>query len=579
MQPAGTSWVLTPPSLDAPLLAREVGISLLQAQLLIARGIRTPEAAQRFLAPRLAELPRPELLRDMDASVDRVLHALRNGRPVTVYGDYDADGLTATALLIHFFRDMGLPAFPYIPNRFREGYGLNPAAVDLIADTRGGLLITVDCGTGNQEEVERALSRGLDVVVTDHHRVPEPFEPLCPVLNPKRPDCGFPFRGLAGVGVAFYLAAAVRAACRKAGWFRGRPEPDLRTYLDLVAVGTLADMVPLVEENRRLVTAGMQVMRSSRWPGLQALQTQAGVEPDLVCPEDVAFRLAPRLNASGRLGKARVGLDLLLTSNPATARALAERLHALNDRRQELEQRILTTIESQLPDAEALEGRRTLVLWGEAWHQGVLGIVASRIAARTGRPTLVLDVRDGVAAGSGRSIDGFDLHRALEGLTPLLSRFGGHAHAVGLSLEAGHLDGLRRGLEAAAREQLDETDLLRPSVQVDAELPLEAVTRETVEQIQALGPFGSGNPEPLFLAESLEVLDSRVVGGRHLKLLVGCDGRSMEAIAFDQGELHPLQGERVRAVFYPRIHRWRGAESLQLNILALDRAAGRAGTG
>ncbi len=575
MRPAGTSWVLNTPSLEAPLLARETGISPLQAQLLIARGVRTPEAAKRFLAPRLAELPPPELLRDMDASVDRVLYALRNGLPVTVYGDYDADGLTATALLIHFFRDIGLPAFPYIPNRFREGYGLNPAAVDHIADTRGGLLITVDCGTGNLEEVERALRRGLEVVVTDHHRVPEAFEPLCPVLNPKRPDCGFPFRGLAGVGVAFYLAAAVRAACRKAGWFRTRPEPDLRTYLDLVAVGTLADMVPLVEENRRLVTAGMQVMRSSRWPGLQALQKQAGVEPGLVSAEDVAFRLAPRLNASGRLGKARIGLDLLLTPDPASARVLAERLHALNDRRRELEQRILTTIEPQLLHAEALQDRRTLVLWGEAWHQGVLGIVASRVAVRTGRPTLVLDVRDGVAVGSGRSIDGFDLYRALEDLAPLLSRFGGHAHAVGLSLEAGHLDGLRRGLEAAAREQLDGTDL-RPAVQVDAELPLESVTRETVEQIQTLGPFGSGNPEPLFLAEALDVLDSRIVGEWHLKLLVGCEGRSVEAIAFDQGGLHPLQGRRVRAVFCPRIHRWRGAENLQLNIQALDPVEGSA---
>lgn len=573
MQPSTTAWILGEPALEAPRLAHEAGISVLQAQILLGRGISTPEAASRFLCPRLAELPPPELFKDMDASVDLVLRSIRNKLPITIFGDYDADGLTATALLVRFFSDLGLQASAYIPDRFREGYGLNLEAVDHIADTRGGLLITVDCGTGNREEVKRAMSRGLDVVITDHHRVSPGFEALCPVLNPKRPECDFPFRELAGVGVAFYLAAAVRGACREEGWFRARPEPDLRGYLDLVALGTLADMVPLVEENRRLVSAGMQVMKNSRWPGVLALQKQAGLDPDQVCPEDVSFRLAPRLNASGRLGKAHVGLDILLTSSPASATLLAERLQALNDRRRQLEQRILDTIEPNLKDPAAMEDRRTLVLYGEGWHQGVLGIVASRLAIRHCRPTLVLDVRNGIATGSGRSIDGFDLHSALQGLSTMLLRFGGHRHAVGLSLETRHLQGLSKGLEAAAQEQLTDSDL-HPSMRVEAELPLEAVTRETIKEIQMLGPFGSGNPEPLFLAGALNVLESRVVGERHLKLRVGRNGKELEAIAFDQGDLHPLTGERVRAVYHPRINRWKGVESLQLNIQALDRIKG-----
>lgn len=554
---------------EAPHLAREAGISPLQAQILFRRGIDTPGTARRFLSPRLADLTSPGLLKDMDRAVDRVLRAARGGLPITVYGDYDADGLTATALLVRFFADLGLPAFPYVPDRLEEGYGLNRSAVDRIAEARGGLLITVDCGTGNLEEVEHALGRGLDVVITDHHRVPDDFEAPCPVLNPKRPDCSFPFRGLAGVGVAFYLAAAVRAAMREEGWFRSRPEPDLRAYLDLVALGTLADMVPLLEENRRLVRAGMEVMKASRWPGVLALQTQAGVDPDRVSPEDVAFRLAPRINAAGRLGEAPTGLDALLTSDPVSARRLAERLHALNDRRQALEQDILSRIESELLSDRALEGRRALVLHGEGWHQGVLGIVASRIALRYGRPTIVLDVRDGIATGSGRSIDGFDLHGSLQDLDALFLRFGGHRHAVGLSLETRYIDRLIEGMEAAALEQLTAGDL-RPALHVEAELPLGDVTRETVEEIQRLGPFGSGTPEPLFLARDLDVLESRVVGDRHLKLRVARGGRELDAIGFDHGHLHPLGGTRVSAVYHPRINRWRGIESLQLNIQALE---------
>ncbi len=576
MQPRRTTWILEEPAPGAPHLAREAGISPLQAQILLRRGIDTPVAAGRFLSPRLADLPPPGLLEDMDRAVDRVLRAARKALPITVYGDYDADGLTATALLVRFFTDLDLPAFPYVPDRLEEGYGLNRDAVDRIAETRGGLLITVDCGTGNLEEVRHASSRGMDVVITDHHRVPDDFEPPCPFLNPKRPDCAFPFRGLAGVGVAFYLAAAVRAAMREEGWFRSRPEPDLRPYLDLVALGTLADMVPLLEENRRLVSAGMEVMKASRWPGVIALQTLTGVEPDRVSPEDVAFRLAPRINAAGRLGEPRTGLDLLLTSDPVSARRLAERLHTLNDRRQSLERAVLARIESELLSDEAVEDRKVLVLHGEGWHQGVLGIVASRIAVRYGRPTVVLDVRDGIATGSGRSVDGFDLHGALENLDDLFLRFGGHRHAVGLSLEERHIDRLIEGMEAAALDRLAEGDPV-PALRVEAELPLGDVTKETIEEIQRLGPFGSGNPEPLFLAWGLDVLESRIVGDRHLKLRVACGGRELDAIGFDQGHLHPLRGATMSVVYHPRVNRWNGVESLQLNIRALDPVEGEHG--
>ncbi len=573
MQTPKTAWIVSPPSPETSSLADKAGISLLQARLLLNRGITTAEAAASFLNPSLAGLTHPGMLKDMDAAVDRVMWAARMGRPITVYGDYDADGITATALLVNFFRDLAISVSSYIPDRFQEGYGLNSEAVQAIASNRRGLLVTVDCGTNDREEVELAMSRGLEVIITDHHRADEDFEPICPMINPKRPDCTFPFRGLAGVGVAFFLAVAVRSALRKAGWFRFRGEPDLRKYLDLTALGTVADMVTLLEENRRLVTAGMKVMAASRWPGLLALQERAGVKPERVSPEDIAFRLAPRINAAGRLGKAGIGLKTLLTTDPAEARDLAERLHLMNDRRQELEKRIMDQIESRLPDPADMEDRRTLVIEGNGWHRGVLGIVASRIAVLHHRPVLVLDVRDGLASGSGRSIEGFDLHRALQRLEPLFTRFGGHRQAVGLSLKTRHLDRLRDGLEAVAREELAESDL-HPFLRVEAELRPGAVTRDLIDEIQCLGPFGSGNPEPLFLATGLDVIESRVVGDRHLKLLLADEGRQMEAIGFGQAGRHPLAGSRIDAVYHPRINRWKGAENVQLNIQALEPADG-----
>ncbi len=568
-----TTWIVTPPSPGVAGLAGEAGISYLQARLLLNRGITSAEAAAAFLSPSLSGLTHPRMLKDMDAAVDRVIWAARRGRPITVYGDYDADGITATALLVRFFRELALSTSYYIPDRFQDGYGLNSRAVQTISHSRRGLLVTVDCGTNDREQVKLAMSRGLEVVVTDHHRTHEDFEPLCPVINPNRPDCTFPFPGLAGVGVAFFLAVGVRAALRKAGWFRFRGEPDLRGYLDLVALGTVADMVPLLEENRRLVTAGIKIMASSRWPGLRALLERAAVKPDRVSVEDVGFRLAPRINAAGRLGKSRIGIETLLTADPAEARDLAERLQLMNDRRQELEKRVLDQVVCGLPDPAGPDDRRTLVIQGGGWHQGVLGIVASRIAALFHRPVLVLDVRDGLASGSGRSIQGFDLHRALQRLEPLFTRFGGHSQAVGLSLETRHLDRLRHGLESAAQEELSESDL-HPVLHVEAELQPAEVTKELINEIHCLGPFGSGNPEPQFLGTGLEITESRVVGERHLKLRVADEGREMDAIGFGQADLHPAPGSRIDAVYHPRINRWKGMESVQLNIQAMEPAKG-----
>lgn len=570
MHEGNTLWRVKPLHPEANDLADELGISPLTAQLLTQRGISTSSEARRFLYPRLSDLSDPEQMRDIGAAVERVLWAAQKGKPICIFGDFDADGVTSTALLFRFFTEIGLKVTSYIPHRIEEGYGLRREALEKIAQSGAGLLITVDCGTTDVQEVEYALSLGLEVIVTDHHKVSDGFLPPCAVLNPHRPGCRFPFKGLAGVGVAFYLAVAVRAALRAAGWFSTRPEPDLRHYLDLVAIGTLADMVPLHGDNRILAAAGIKAMKSSRWPGLRALHETAGITPSLVSYDDVAFRLAPLINAAGRMDTARLALDLLTSSNPAVARDLADNLLFLNRNRQALESQILDEIKETLPVPSGLDGRCTMVVHGSGWHQGVLGIVASRLVELYHRPVLVLAVRDGLALGSGRSIKNFDLHDALSGLKPLFRTFGGHRHAVGLSLEERHLARLISELEEVARERLDESDL-QASVEADLEVPPSEITMDTVDEIEGLSPFGAGNPEPIFLGRGLEVLESRTVGKRHLKVSIKSNGVSQDAIGFGLGEDWTLRrGDSIRVAYTPMINRWQGIERLQLKISALS---------
>ena len=509
------------------------------------------------------------LLKDMDLAVERIVEAIERQEKITIYGDYDADGITATALLLNFFSSLKIPVSFYVPNRFTEGYSLNAEAVEKIAADGTGLVITVDCGTANRMEIDLAKKSGMEVVVTDHHQVPRDFEPRCPVLNPHRSDSLFPFKNLAGVGLAFFLAIAVRAALREKGLFRERGEPDLKDFLDLVALGTVADMVPLLDQNRILVKWGMEKMKSPSWPGIEAMKEVAAMTSSRITPYDLAFKLAPRLNAPGRLGSAEIGIQLLTTKDPTLARHLARQLNTLNSERQGIEQDILEQVEEMIHTIGDLEGRRTLVLSGHDWHRGVLGIVASRIVGKYHRPTLLLDVQDGMAVGSGRSIDGFNLHQALEKLASLFERFGGHTHAAGFALQNAHIEALSNGLEDLAREELSEDDLV-PGVEIDMGIPLSDLTRETIRDIQAIAPFGSGNPEPIFHAHDLDVIDSRVVGEKHLKLRVGQRGHVMEAIGFNLSDWHSLQGEGIDMVFTPEINEWQGYERIQLKIVDLQ---------
>jgi single-stranded-DNA-specific exonuclease len=566
-------WKLKPLSPLAPKLFLEASLPVLLSQLLINRGITESRGAQAFLSPRLAHLAHPMELKDMDQGVDVILRAIENREKITIYGDYDADGLTATALLMHFFSQLDIPVSYCIPNRLVEGYGLNQKALHKMAGEGTGLVITVDCGISNIQEIALAKNLGIKVVVTDHHQIPEDFAPLCPMINPHRSDSSFPFKHLAGVGVAFFLAIAVRAALRERGWFRGRSEPDLRKYLDLVALGTVADMVPLQDQNRILVSAGLERMKNTSWPGLDAIVETASVAPGMITPHDIAFRIAPRLNASGRMGSAEMCVVALTTDRPNIAKGLAHRLEAMNSQRQSVERLIVEHIEGEVSSKGLPEDQRTLVFWGDDWHRGVLGIVASKLVEKYHRPVFVLSVRNGVAFGSGRSIPGFDLYEALHRLSHLLKRFGGHKHAAGLALEASCMKDFSAELERLAKDRLGPEDLIS-TVEIDAETSLQEMTLETLGHLNTLAPFGPGNPEPLLLARSVQVVESRIVRDKHLKMKVKQDGAVAEAIGFGLSENHPLQEKTLNLVFTPEIDRWQGCEKVQLKLIDLELADG-----
>ena len=541
---------------------------MLQSQLLINRRIADKAEALAFCSPRMTGLLDPLLLPDMDRALELIIPAIEKGKNITIYGDYDADGLTATALLLNFFAELGLPASYYIPNRLFEDYGLHPAAIEKLAQAGAELIITVDCGTSNQQAITLAEQKGIQVVVTDHHQIPRDFNPLCPVVNPQRLEHDSPFKDLAGVGLAFFLAIALRAALREKGRFQTGPEPDLRNYLDLVALGTVADLVPLVGQNRILVKNGLERMPASCWPGIMALQECAELEPTAVTTYDLAFKLGPRLNAAGRMGTAATGLKTLTAKNAFEARDLARELNTLNSQRQTIEKKIVEQIETMIDDHPDWEQHKIWVLAKEGWHPGVLGVVASKIMDKYRRPTLILNIQDGVAKGSGRSIDGFDLFQTLSRVQHLLLRFGGHYHAAGLTLSTLHLEELTTALQAMAQEQIKPETLL-PQIRVDAAIGLEELTRETMQQILDLAPFGTDNPEPVFLCEAVEIMDARILSDKHLKLRVRQKQAVMEAIGFGQAGKY-LANSKINLVFTPEINRYRGLETIQLRILDLE---------
>jgi single-stranded-DNA-specific exonuclease len=544
-------------------LSARHGLPPLVARLLVNRGLNGVEEIEAFLDPSLERLYPPFGLADLEKAATRLGQAVRRGEPVAVYGDYDCDGITATAVLHQLFTELGLTCSNYIPNRLKEGYGLKVEGLQELAP-KAKLVVTVDCGISDAEAVAWAKEQGVEVIVTDHHEIPPELPPAFAVVNPKRGGAAYPFSDLAGVGVALLLALGVRAELRSEGWFARHKEPNLKSYLDLVALGTAADVVPILGENRILMRQGLKVLEESRRPGLIALKEAVKLEGKPISFRDVVFRLAPRLNAAGRLGQARCALELLLCDDLAQARLQANYLHNLNRQRQSLEEVMLREA-AALVRREKLNQRPVMVLAKEGWHPGVLGIVAARLAEEHHRPVAMVSLQNGTGRGSARSVEGFHLFKGLQACETVLKRYGGHAAAAGFEVAAEQVAALQAKLEQAFGEQVGP-EPPRPTLKVDAQVQLAELNREFFGHLERLRPFGPGNPAPVFVCREVECLSSRVVAERHLKVQLHHQNCVMEAIAFDQAAHHPLAGG-LEVAFSARLSHYQGRSTPELLLL------------
>ncbi len=542
-------------------LARELGILPLTARLLINRGLVSADRASVFLRPELSHLHDPFLLKDMDLAVERIVSALGAGEKIAVYGDYDVDGTTASAVLYQFFRELGVTPVCYMPRRLKEGYGLNMEALKRLGHEGVKVVITVDCGITDIEEVRFARSMGMDVIITDHHEVPERLPDASAVINPKQPGCRFPFKGLAGVGVAFNLVVALRARLRKNGWFRGEV-PNLKRYLDLVCIGTVADMVPLVDENRVFVSFGLGELRHTKRVGLRALKDAAGLGSSGLSSESIAYQIAPRINAAGRLGDAKKAFRLLTTEDPAEARALARELDSENSKRQRIEEETLSEALEMLGGEVSEKG---IVLSREGWHPGVIGIVASRLVDRFFRPVVLIALDDGVGRGSVRGIEPFDVIEGLRNCSDHLERYGGHKAAAGLTLSEEQMEAFRRSFLDYIDRAVTEEDLVR-EIKLDAVISLNELDLRALDEIQKLSPHGCANREPLLGVTGADILSTEVVGARHLRFRVRHDNSMRSGIGFGLADLHPIRGSGFDIAFHPYLDEWQGMKSPRLRI-------------
>jgi single-stranded-DNA-specific exonuclease len=564
-------WQILKPDAEAvKKMSRHLPCHPITAAVLVNRNLTSARQATDFLTSSLDMIRPPFALKDMEVAVNRIYRAIAENENILIFGDYDVDGITATAVMLEFFRQTGAKVSCYIPHRIKEGYSLQPHHIRNHAlPNRIQLIITADCGSGSHDAIVTARKSGIDVIVTDHHTVLEQIPPAAAVINPKRLDCFSGMEALSGAGVAFALIIALRKYLREQNFWQRMPEPNLKNLCDLVALGTIGDMVPLVEENRIFSKAGLERINSLVRPGIRALCEVAGISNRSANAEDVAFKLVPRLNAAGRMAHATAALQLLITDDATTARQLAASLNGFNSQRQKLERSILDDILTDLQNhPERLESK-TLVGWHPAWHQGVLGIVASRVIEAYHRPVVLVAVKGELAKGSARSIPGVDLFQALQACRHCLEDFGGHSMAAGLTIKAENLIEFQDAFDKAVR-RMSQTANQTPLLAIDAEMRFDDLTDQLVDEIEGLGPFGSGNPEPVFMARNIKVLSSKVVGKNHRKMAIrqdaGTPDQRVSAICFNASNKILTETVFARLAFRLQWNRWNERKTIQLII-------------
>ena len=553
--------------------AKELNISPLLARILVLRGFANTGSARCYLSSSLrSDLPSPFEMADMEPATRRLVAAIKNKEQIAIWGDYDVDGTTGTSVLVSFLRALGAQPLYHIPHRIDEGYGLNVQGLRQLKQSGVDLVVTVDCGISNAEEIAAAGEMGLDVIVVDHHQPPDQLPAALAVINPHRRDCAFPDKGLCAAGLAFYLAIGLRAKLREEGWFIGSAIPDIRRYLDIVTLGTIADMVPLRGVNRTLIRRGLAELASSARPGVMALKQVSKLPPGQVSAGQVAFRLGPRINAAGRVDYGLKVVELLTTDSDEVALRIAQELDAHNNERRAIEAAVLAQALAQATSVVNNGGCHSLVLAADGWHAGVLGIVASRIVEKYYRPTVVIGFNGAEGKGSGRSIRGFHMVEGFRSCAEHLQKFGGHEYAGGLSIASDKLEHFAEAFENSARQALSDEDLL-PVLEVDAQLPFGDIGFPLVRDLDVLQPFGVGNPEPLFMTAQVEVCERKIFSAG-VRYRLRQAGRILGGVVFGSGDACPgMVGDKVDVAYRLSENEWNGAAAVELKIFGVRPAA------
>ena len=538
-------------------LVNKYNINPLLATILVNRGFTQTESLDKFLKPTRNDFHNPFLMPDMKKAVDRILLAIDRKEKIIIYGDYDADGITSITVLKSFFNDIGVEVGQYIPNRLDEGYGLNNNAIKKIAEEGNQLMITVDCGISAVNEIDYANSLGLETIVTDHHEVAEELPKALAVVDAKRKDNIYPCRDLAGVGVVFKLIQALSISLNL-------PEEAYLKYLDIVCIGTISDIVPLKDENRVIAKLGLMLVRQTKNIGLRSLLTSSGYRK--IDSTSISFGVAPRINACGRMGFADEALNLFLCKNVEMANMLTKKLNTFNVKRQDIEKRIYEEAVSII-ESQNLNEKNTIIVAGENWHHGVIGIVASKITDLYFKPSILLCKEGEEAKGSGRSIPGFDLHDALMKCSDYIEKFGGHSMAIGITLKNSDIERFSEKLEEVAEDTHIEEIL--PEIQIDAKISVSNINKEMVESLSELEPFGEGNKMPVFAFKNLKIDSIRALTeGKHLKLTLKEGNTIVNAIGFNMGNLAEDYriGDKIDVAGTLEINSFNGVESIQINL-------------
>ncbi len=555
-------WIIEKPEASlVRYLSERLEVSEISGKLLVNRGIIDPDDAEKFLYPSLSSMENPFQMADMEKAVERTIRAFKNKESIVIYGDYDADGITSTAILNLFFDEIGIKTCYYIPHREREGYGIHADVIKCFHSLGVKLMISVDCGTTNIEEIAFAKEKGIDTIVLDHHEVRDEYPPSSAFVNPKRKDCSYPFKELAGVGVVFNFLVALRSRLRDMGI---TTLPNLKNLLDLVAIGTLADAVPLLDQNRIYVKYGIELIKKGERPGIKALKEVSGLGKD-VTTFNIIYQLIPRINVAGRLGSARKGVELLTTPSYEEASEIAKWLNQKNSERQNIEEKIMEEIKSTISSDGDLLNKKMLIFKGENWHPGVIGIVASRLVDEYGRPAIVFTMRNGKLIGSGRSIEEVNLYELIRRCDLYLERYGGHRMAAGLSLKPENFEALSLSMEREIEDMLGE--IPKPRIRIDAALPLSNIDFDFISrEYELFSPFGPKNPKPVFATDKVIVRGWENFGRNNIKLRVEEGGRSFSVFGFRWGEPPIPIPSKCRLAYSFSISEYMGERYLQIEL-------------